>query len=74
MNVLEKSSGGNGRNKSKNKGALALAFGLGFVIGGAVGALFALNIDKEWCCVGQSLTDCYCRYECLSGEKDRGDC
>lgn len=70
MNIPEKSNSGN-ENTSKKKGALALAFGLGVVTGGVGGALFALNIDRDYCCVGQS---CKCRYECRENETETGDC
>jgi len=65
MNIPEKSNSGH-----KNKGALALAFALGVVAGGG-GVLFALSIDQDKCCVGQS---CKCRDECREDETNRGDC
>ena len=76
MNIPEKSSSDNGRNKSKskNKGALALAFGVGVLTGAAGSELASLIITKDYCCVGQSLASCKCRYECRKGETDRGDC
>lgn len=70
MNMQEKSANGNGSNKKV--GALALVFGAGVLTGAGVSEL--LQITKDYCCVGQSLTNCKCRYECRTGETDRGDC
>lgn len=70
MNTRQNS--GHGNSNSKKMGGLALVFGAGVLTGAGISEL--LTITKDYCCVGQSLTNCKCRYECRDGENDRGDC
>jgi len=69
MNMQDKSGNNNKRNR-----ALALAFGAGVLVGAGGSEVASLTITKDWCCVGESTTNCKCRWNCRENETDKGNC